>query len=145
MARRGDSARRLRSVDALAAESGIPARTLCDHDWLVRAIAYVLGALDTGPSLDEVAGIAGYEATYFSKKFRAAVGRPYSRWLTEVRACRAADLLCDRDCSVLDAALAVGYSGTRSLERICRTCFGRTPTQLRESRKPPRSAERDRD
>jgi transcriptional regulator GlxA family with amidase domain len=121
-------------LEVLSRISGIPVKVLRGRDWLCRAVSHATESLDQSPTLSEVAEIANYERTHFSRKFRAAVGCTYSRWLTNLRAEQAARLLYRSERSVLEVALAVGYSAARSLERACRQRFGRSPSELRQAR-----------
>jgi AraC-like DNA-binding protein len=88
------------------------------------------------PELDEAARQAGSTRRTFSRMFRRATGKSWTRWVRDVRIARAAVLLAD-GARVTDAALAVGYSNPSSFSIAFRRQAGRVPRSIRPTSHGP--------
>jgi AraC-like DNA-binding protein len=77
----------------------------------------LLGRLDTPPTLDELAVIAGYTASHLSRTFRQIEGTTLSLWLRRSRVDRAAELIASGRCNVSEAAIEVGYQSFSHFSR----------------------------
>jgi AraC family transcriptional regulator len=71
---------------------------------------YIEENLHRDISLSEFAALAGMGTDVFSRNFKARVGMPPYRYVTERRIRRAEMLLAEEDRSIADIALAVGFS-----------------------------------
>jgi AraC-like DNA-binding protein len=120
---------------------------------LRRAIDYVARNLARCPTLGEVSTIAGLERTYFSSRFRKAIGITFQEWNRRIRIDRAKCLLVQSDLTITAIGLAVGYSDVTTFERNFRRCTNVSPRQYRQAvtqsrntifaEKPQTSAETD--
>jgi AraC-like DNA-binding protein len=98
---------------------------------LARLQAYIMANLSQPISLGDAARVAALEKKYFSRYFKACVGRTFSAWLLEQKIGYAIELLRDRDYSISSLALAVGCLDLRTFERRFRRVTGMTPREFR--------------
>jgi AraC family transcriptional regulator len=81
--------------------------------------------------ISELAGLIGLSPFHFIRAFKHSVGlSPYQYVLSE-RISAAKEMLSERDLSIADVALAVGFSGASQLNRVFRKLIGVTPTAFR--------------
>jgi AraC family transcriptional regulator len=81
--------------------------------------------------ISELAGLIGLSQFHFIRAFKHSVGlSPYQYVLSE-RISAAKEMLSERDLSIADVALAVGFSGASQLNRVFRKLIGVTPTAFR--------------
>jgi len=100
--------------------------------WQVRRVTdYMREHIDKSIGLDELAGLVGLSRYHFCTAFRVATGRSPHVWLTEQRMARARRLLGERDLSVSEVALAVGYATPSAFAASFRKIVGTTPTGFR--------------
>lgn len=78
-------------------------------------------------ALQELADIAGLSCSYFSHAFKASMGLPPHRWQMQRRIETVKSLLETDGMSVIDAALATGFSDQSHLTRAFRRFEGTTP------------------
>jgi AraC family transcriptional regulator len=84
-------------------------------------------------TISDLAALAGLSPYHFIRAFRDAVGlTPYQFVLSE-RIRRARALLSDRELSLGEVALAVGFSDTSQLNRVFRKFSGVTPSAFRRA------------
>lgn len=96
--------------------------------WLHKAYQIALRSLASGVTAEEVAAALGWSTNHFLSRFKQQTGVTFGTWLRSVRVHRAARLLAG-GATVLEAALSVGYSDPRGLQRAFRAVHGCTPTQ----------------
>jgi len=82
-------------------------------------------------SLDDLVAAAGCGRTAFVQRFTAACGQPPMRHVEERRLLLARHRLFGSDCSVAEAASAVGYRDARYFGSRFRQRFGVTPSTYR--------------
>jgi AraC family transcriptional regulator len=99
---------------------------------LRRVIDYIRSSPETEISLGELAELAGLSPNYFLSAFRRATGRTPHRYLTEQRVARACELLHNPHRSIVDVALAVGFSSQSHLTTVFRRFLKTTPAAYRE-------------
>jgi AraC-like DNA-binding protein len=98
---------------------------------LARLRAYIKANLSQPISLADAARVAALEKKYFSRYFKACVGRNFSDWLLEQQIGHAVELLRDRDCSISSLAFRTGCHDLRTFERRFKRVTGVTPRELR--------------
>ncbi len=127
--RRWSNLRGMNPRDAGTARGG-----LAPH--LVRRVTDYIGArLAEDVGLADVAAVAGLSPSHFTYAFRRSFGVPPHTWLVRKRVERAQELLAHTDVSVLEVALACGFSHGQHLARVFRRRLGATPTEYRRQRR----------
>ena len=133
--RRDEAARRL--VLRLAECSGTrPPEWFADEgSFDRRSLEMLVGeidsVLDRGPRLSDLALLVGLSPSHFAHKFRISTGFSLGR-LVQYRRVQAALVgLRDRNCSVSQLALKLGFSSRSHFSRIFRQHTGLTPTAYR--------------
>jgi AraC family transcriptional regulator len=97
---------------------------------LNRVADYMSAHLDRPISVSELAGVCGLSATYFTRAFREAVGKPPHAYLIDLRLERAVDLLEHTRLSITEIALSCGFDQPQYFA----TQFGFTPSLWRMER-----------
>lgn len=82
-------------------------------------------------TLDGAAARAGISRRHFSTHFRAATGRTFWAYLTELRLAHAAELLRRGEHSVTGVIFACGFGDVSQFYRLFRARFGQTPKAWR--------------
>ncbi|MBN9521634.1 helix-turn-helix transcriptional regulator [bacterium] len=99
-------------------------------------IEFVEEHLDAGPSLDEMAAIAGVSPFHFARQFKRATGMPPHQYVITRRVERAKQMLQVRgNQSLAEVALHVGFSDQSQFTRHFKRLVGVTPGQFRVPRK----------
>ena len=80
-------------------------------------------------SLEEVAGIFGYSATYLSRMFQKYAGITFKSYLQSIRLRYAIKDLENGQYSVTEAALRNGFSGSKALARAFQKQYGMLPSE----------------
>lgn len=109
-----------------------------DTAYLAKTVPHLNRAIDAMKqssqemwTLDEMAQAAGLSKYQFAHSFKEHTGlSPYS-WLQAYRLIRSQALLVKTDMSVLDIALACGFSSVNVYNRLFRKIYGRTPGDFR--------------
>ena len=83
-------------------------------DQLVAAACRLLEQLQPSPTLEQLAARIGLSPSHLARAFKARTGRTPKAWVSALRRAELESALPQAD-SVLEAALAAGYSGTRAL------------------------------
>ena len=94
---------------------------------LQRVRDYVEGHLGEDISLHDAAVVARLEKKYFSAFFRRKTGIGFRCWLSQIRIQRAQEMLRERDHTITNVALAVGFRDLRTFERAFKRDTGMTP------------------
>ncbi|HSB71520.1 MAG TPA: response regulator [Candidatus Methylomirabilis sp.] len=98
---------------------------------LQRAIAYVEARLHMHVSLDQVAREAGMSKFHFCRIFKGGTGLTFREFLARRRIARAIDLLRDRQRSLTDIYLEVGFKDMSHFSRVFRRLIGQSPSHYR--------------
>ncbi|MCL5021801.1 MAG: helix-turn-helix domain-containing protein [Nitrospirae bacterium] len=85
---------------------------------------------------DKLAGKACMNRYKFSKIFNKQFGQSIKSYLNDARMKKAAELLDNRELSVTDIALSVGYRNIVHFERVFKKMFGTSPARFRHVRAP---------
>ncbi|MFF2885249.1 helix-turn-helix domain-containing protein [Paenibacillus sp. NPDC057967] len=111
------------------------------YDKLIdEAIAYVHGHYEEPITRAQLAGMAGFNETYFSTLFRKRTGWGFSEYLNRFRIGKAKERLLASDQTLHEIALSVGYKSGLYLSRKFKAVTGMTPGQFRSLPKPARIA-----
>lgn len=94
---------------------------------MAEAITFVRSRFSTDLTLDEVAAHVNQSPWYFSRCFQRSCGTGFKAYLNALRVEEASRLLVTTDRTILDIALACGFSGSRSFQRTFRRVTGRAP------------------
>lgn len=96
-----------------------------------RVIDYISDNLDADISLSDLSNIACLSRHHFARAFRAALGVPPHRFISELRLQRAQDLLAHTQCSLADIAYACRFSSQATFTRAFRRHVGVSPGEFR--------------
>ena len=105
-----------------------------DHVRLRRVLTYVSRNIDADITLATLAGIAGYSAFHFARKFTLAVGLSPYRYVSRVRLRRAMLELAMGKVPLAQIALNAHFSSQASFTRAFHRTTGLTPKKYQRSR-----------
>jgi len=83
--------------------------------------------------LNTLAAESGYSRSHFLRTFRAVMGCSPHRWLTRLRVEQAKTILREQSISLIDIALACGFSSHAHFSNTFRQIVGVTPSDYRRS------------
>ncbi len=110
----------------LAAQEGLDRRRLS------RVLNYIEANLEGSLTLDELASIACLSRFHFARAFKSAIGQSPHRYVSAKRLDRAKALL-KGDRSILDIALALGFSSQANFSRAFQQITGQAPGRFRRN------------
>lgn len=117
-------------------EEHIPAETKMHPQPLspqiMDAIVYMENHYKEQPSLEEVAGHAGFSAGYFSRLFHTQLGMPYNTYLNNIQIRHVRVLLATTDLSIMNIAHETGYCHSEYMSAQFKKKTGMTPSQYRK-------------
>jgi len=87
--------------------------------------------LDTELSLESLAAESGYSRAHFLRMFRAATGKTPHQFVLDMRLSRAQKSLRQRNASIIDVAMACGFSSQSHMTNVFRQRLQVTPAQFR--------------
>ena len=93
-----------------------------------KAIAHIHENLAQNISVSELARIAGFSESYFSKLFRQTTGQSVITYQNTLRLNQAKSLLQLGDCNVSEAAAAVGFRDIYYFSRLYKKMMGTPPS-----------------
>lgn len=99
---------------------------------IIEAVYYMEKHYAENITIDDVAGVANYSASYFSRLFHVQLGKPYTEYLGSIRLKNAQRLLLSTDKSVTEIALESGYQYPGNLTAAFKKRTGMTPQQYRK-------------
>jgi AraC family transcriptional regulator len=97
---------------------------------LRRVLDYIGDNLSDDLSLSELASVAGMSAHYFAELFRESTGHSPHRYVLLQRIEHAKQSLCERENSVIEAALAAGFENPSHFARVFRKYVGTSPSRF---------------
>ena len=103
---------------------------------LQRVLDRMKAGLATDLGLNTLAAESGYSRSHFLRTFRAAMGCSPHRWLTRLRLDQAKTMLRRDSESLIDIALACGFSSHGHFSNTFRQIVGVTPSEYRRSHSP---------
>ncbi|TYP78932.1 response regulator transcription factor [Paenibacillus methanolicus] len=121
------AADRLVELAAAIAEARKVRKEHTIHDCLAYIDAHYMDDL----SLESVAAIFHFNASYFSQYFKSKLNVNFSQYLTQVRLAKAKDLLEQSDERVYRLAERLGYHDVKYFNRVFKKEFGLTPEEYR--------------
>jgi AraC family transcriptional regulator len=89
--------------------------------------------LDTDLSLDCLARESGYSRYHFLRMFRTATGRTPHQYVLDLRLQRAQDCLKKKEASIIDVAIACGFSSQSHMTTVFRRHLEMTPAEFRRN------------
>jgi AraC family transcriptional regulator len=98
---------------------------------LRRVIDRMEAELDSDLTLALLAEESGYSRTHFLRMFRGATGQSPHRYLLELRLKKAESMLASRSLSLVDIALACGFSSHAHFSTAFRSRYGLSPAAYR--------------
>lgn len=100
--------------------------------WIKDSLSYIDDHLKNDLDLTLLAKRASVHPSYFSKKFKSAVGLTYSEFVKSKRMVRAKEWLNSTDDSIQTIAEECGYSSMPHFFRTFRSITGMTPSSYRK-------------
>ena len=109
----------------------IPTRIGVRHPRLAAVIARIEGNLEDPISPAQLAQDAGMSTRQLERLFRRYLNRSPKRYYMETRLARARNLLMQTDMSIIEVALASGFSSPSHFSKCYRALYGGTPYRER--------------
>lgn len=109
----------------------IPTRIGVRHPRLAAVIARVEGSLENPISPARLAGDAGMSTRQLERLFRRYLNRSPKRYYMEARLARARNLLTQTEMTIIEVALASGFSSPSHFSKCYRALYGNTPYRER--------------
>lgn len=82
-------------------------------------------------TLDDVANYLDIDKCYFCSLYKKEKGKSFIQALNELRIEKSKSMLLEEDASIMDIALAVGFSNQNYFNSVFKNITGQTPTQYR--------------
>jgi AraC family transcriptional regulator len=127
------------SIDAtviISEGTQIPLRSPCgklQRRLLQRVLDRMNVDLAADLDLNTLAAESGYSRSHFLRTFRAAIGCSPHQWLTRLRVQQAKTILREKSISLIEIALACGFSSHAHFSNTFRQIVGVTPSDYRRS------------
>jgi AraC family transcriptional regulator len=117
---------------ALASESG-PSRGGLSTRALRLVREEIENTIDSEPSLERLADVAGLSVFHFCREFKRSTGMTPFRYVLEARCGEAMRRLEASDERIIDIALSCGFTSPQSFARAFRRVVGVSPTDFRRN------------
>lgn len=95
------------------------------------AKAYIKNNLENKMSLQEIAAVAHFAPSHFSKLFREKEGITVSKYINNQRAEKAGDMLCNSSDNISEISKLCGFCNISNFNRVFKEYFGMTPMEFR--------------
>jgi len=119
----------LQGAPTIASKS-LPSKNLSSLPYrALRRVLERMNELGDNLSLEELSKESGYSRNHFSRMFQAATGRTPHNYLTHLRLERAQELITKDEVSLVDVAMACGFSSHSHMTRVFRKILGVTPSE----------------
>ena len=106
-----------------------------DHTRLRRVLDYIAANIGDDITLADLAGIAGYSAFHFARKFTRAMGMPPHRYMSRIRLENAMAELAAGKLPLAQIALNAHFSSQASFTRGFHRATGMTPKEYQRRRR----------
>jgi AraC family transcriptional regulator len=106
-----------------------------DHLRLGRVLDYIAANIKDDITLASLAGVAGYSAFHFARKFTTAMGVPPHRYIRRIRLENAMAELATGKLPITEIALNAHFSSQASFTRAFRRATGMTPKKYQRHRR----------
>jgi AraC family transcriptional regulator len=124
------------AVELLGLTDDPPSQTTrLSNTQLQRALSYIDTNLDQALTIDILSRVAGVSSSHLRTWFKVAMGVTVHRYVLRKRVERAQFLLLQDDRKLSMVALDVGFSHQSHLAKWMRRELGRSPSQLRRSKR----------
>jgi AraC-like DNA-binding protein/ligand-binding sensor protein len=100
---------------------------------LRKAERFIRENLNRKISLNEISGVSGLSAPYFSTIFKEEIGENLSNYLNRLRIEKASAMLRETDLTVGEISVACGFKDQSWFSRIFKSCIGVSPCKYREA------------
>jgi AraC family transcriptional regulator, carnitine catabolism transcriptional activator len=104
---------------------------------LVATVTLMNRHIDEPLSMDELAAAGGYSRRHLERLFRDAVGKTPGDFYRGLRLYRARNLLSTTDLTLMEVAVACGFSTVSHFSKSFRARFGTAPTKLMQGNGHP--------
>jgi YesN/AraC family two-component response regulator len=101
--------------------------------YVKKSIFFINANYSTPLELKSIADYVNINKSYFCTIFKQETGKTYSQYLNEIRVEKSKELLKDRNASVLDIALAVGFNNQNYFNMTFKKLTKLTPLQFRSA------------
>ena len=102
------------------------------HPIIGRAMTYVLSYPERSFTLDDIAGFCHISPAYFSDVFHKEMGKPFKKWINQIKIEHACRLLENSELSVLEISLECGFHSISHFGKIFKNSVGMTPKEYRK-------------
>ena len=120
------------AIEALpAARLAVLSRHGLAREQVDRALDHMDRHLGDDLRITDIAGLCGYSADHFIRRFRRAIGQTPSAYLTERRVATASQLLVFTDLTIDEIAERVGYRNRYYFTRVFARTMGTPPARYR--------------
>ncbi|HZH93324.1 MAG TPA: AraC family transcriptional regulator [Tissierellaceae bacterium] len=96
-----------------------------------RADHYISANYHEKITLDDISTYLGLDRTYFSSLYKKETGKSFTQSLNDHRIEKSKSLLLDGNSSIMDIALAVGFSNQNYFNSVFKSITGLTPSEFR--------------
>lgn len=103
------------------------------HPVIGKAMMYVLSYPQRNSTLEDIAGFCHISPAYFSYIFHKETGKPFKKWLNQIKIEHACRLLENSELSVLEISLECGFHSVSHFGKIFKISVGMTPKEYRKS------------
>jgi PAS domain S-box-containing protein len=121
--------------DRKRAESTESSAHSLDHIRLRRVLDYIHTNFKNDITLENLAGIAGYSAFHFARKFTLSMGIPPQRYIGRIRLEKAMAELAAGKLPLVEIALNAQFSSQASFTRAFHRATGMTPKEYQRRRR----------
>ena len=102
------------------------------HPVIGRAMTCVLSYPERNLSLNDIAGHCHISPAYFSHIFHKEMGKPFKKWVNQIKIEHACRLLENSELSVLEVSLECGFHSISHFGKIFKNTVGITPKEYRK-------------
>lgn len=108
---------------------------LASKNHIMKAISYMEMNFFNDPSLEETAAYVGLNKNYFCTMFRREIGKPYIRYLSDIKLGYAKKLLSSTELSISEVCTKCGFHSLSAFLREFKKRYETTPLQYRQKKR----------
>lgn len=101
------------------------------NSYISRALKYVQSNFHKPITLEDVSKHIGINKCYFCDLFKKETGKTYSKLLNDLRIEKSKELLLNKNLSILEVSLSVGFNNQNYFNVIFKKLTNRTPLEFR--------------
>ena len=102
------------------------------HPVVGKAMMYVLSYPERNFSLADIGELCHISPAYFSDVFHKETGKPFKKWINQIKIEHACRLLENSELSVLEISLECGFHSISHFGKIFKNSVGMTPKEYRK-------------